>query len=320
MIVPVNATTVVNYSVYAFSSGYNSGGVYRTDVTNLAGGDTRVYANANLQGGGYYVVLPPNDSSGYLIVAGYYPIYATKADSTSWSSAFANSYVRLLPYAFLTSDVTFFLADRNVNSDSPLAGDSFSGIIYIPAHSTTLYLVIQGYSYTTLSGYFGVQKTYNASVHFVPDPDVTPPNYTSALNELNAKLQALYNLIASQNGNIDGIVSQLSSIVDSLSSIAEQLTSSSEMNSEAEAIVEQMEQLQDRIDELTQQIEENTNRPPPEDLVPSIPPVMVSPSDPAAIDGRKAISDILSSSFLTTFLVMVFSLAFLRYVLFGKSK
>lgn len=343
-----DASTVVNYSVYAYSSGYNSGGSYRTDVTNLGGGNTRVYGSATLQGGGYYVVLPPNVNSGYLIVAGYAPIWAARADGTGWTTASGNSFERLLPYAFLTSDVTMYLADRNSNTSSAFAGDTFNGIIHIPSHSTTLYLVVAGYPYTTLSGFFGVQKTYNAVVHFIPDPDVVSPDYTSILESINAGIQSVYqalltngqtesaisdklvemantlqsvlSALQSSGGDVSGIASALNDVNSKLQSTLDQITSSGVDDEYTQQILDDMDELMNKIDDLTQQIEENTNRPPPEDIVPSIPPQLLPPTDETAIAGRDAISGILSSSFFVTFLLMVFSLAFLRYVLFGKSK
>lgn len=290
MIVPVNASTVVDYSVSAFSIDNN--GAFRS--TSLGINQRTVYgSNTVSYAGGYRVTLPPNSQSGYLIVAGYMPLGSTNTATPangSWGSPAGTIYI-LPAYSVVSSSPTAYFPNPSISGQ----GDSFNGIIYIPAHSVTLYLFVGSWFTQDVPSNvyrFGAASAPDASIHFIPDVPNGSSEVVGGLTEINQSIQNIIN----------------------------QITSSPEANADSEAMVEHMEQLQDRIDELTQQIEENTNRPPPEDLVPSIPPVMVSPSDPAAIDGRKAISDILSSSFLTTFLLMVFSLAFLRYVLFGKSK
>lgn len=288
MVLPVNASTKVDYAVSAFS--FRDTGVSQFNFLSKPG--RTVYSDTNSSAGGYRVTIPASAVSGYLVIAGYYPIISTNSGTNgNWFTP-TNSYLVMYSYSILSSDPSGLFPTYADDGRSTFSGTPFDGIIYIPAHDDPLYLFVGSGSNATGTTNYGAMTTSNASIYFVPDSISDNSEVVGGLSEINVSIQNIIN----------------------------QITSSPELNADSEAMVEQMEQLQDRIDELTQQIEENTNRPPPEDLVPSIPPVMVSPSDPAAIDGRKAISDMLSSSFLTTFLLMVFSLAFLRYVLFGKSK
>lgn len=274
MIVPVNAAQTVNYAVSAWA---NNGSTLSTPFSSSFPYVIRSTA------GGYMVTIPPNVQSGYLIIAGYMPVVSTSVVPDNWSIATNYNTLYSLKYIFSSSPTLI--------EDDSIFDNVFNGVVYVPAHNSTLYLIVSS-RYSEIPYGYGVRRLSNAFINFIPDSPDNSSEVVGGLTEINQSIQNIIN----------------------------QITSSSEANADSEAMVEHMEQLQERIDELSQQIEDNTSRPPPEDLVPSIPPVMVSPSNPAAIDGRKAISDMLSSSFFTTFLLMVFSLAFLRYVLFGKSK
>lgn len=76
----------------------------------------------------------------------------------------------------------------------------------------------------------------------------------------------------------------------------------------------------DVIDSMAQEIEEKQNRPAVADIVPVVDTTVINPTDPAAVDGMQVVSGILSTPLLLQMLMVVFSLAFLRYVIFGKSE
>lgn len=83
--------------------------------------------------------------------------------------------------------------------------------------------------------------------------------------------------------------------------------------------VDDMTIVTDKIKEDVSEIEENTNRPPPEDLVPDI-TVIVDQSDENYISYMDGMSSLLASSTITNILLLMFSLAFCGYVLFGKKE
>lgn len=269
-----DAATVVDYPVTVFS-----GAVGGTSSSTTFDSDLRkVYATATYVGG-YSIQIPASDVSGYMIVAGYYPI-TSNASGSGWFVP--SSYQVLTPFYQITTGFAPYAYTDSVT------GQPFTGIVYIPAHSQTIRLTVYGHRDSTRNG---AGRSSNAIMYFVPDNEATG-DVVSGLQDINQSIQNIYN----------------------------EIQSSPEDDQYADELLEQLQGIMDSIDELTQQIEENTNRPPPESLVPSMPPVLVTPPDAPSQDGRTAISDILATSIITNILIMVFSLAFLRYVLFGKSK
>lgn len=337
--VPIADASSVNYTVsafallpYVFSN--------RTVSTTLNAGQALFYKDANggyPSGGGYIITIPANTSPGYLIVAGIYPATASISQSNSWQST--NGYIQRPGYYSLTSNI----------STTPSASDSpFDGIVYIPAHNTTLYLVVGDYYLDTSANVIGNGAVRISSAYIGWFADNSSPDYTSILQSINSSLQLIYQAILtngqtetaindkladmantllsilsalqSNSGNVSGIVSALDTVNDKLQSTLDQLTSSDDDNELTQQILDKMDELMEEIDELNLTINDKANRPPPEDIVPSMPPQLLEPTDPSAIEGRNFITDLLSSQFFLTFLLMVFTLAFIRYVLFGKSK
>lgn len=78
----------------------------------------------------------------------------------------------------------------------------------------------------------------------------------------------------------------------------------------------------DKIDQAQEEIDQSTNRPPPESLVPSTPPIIVDGQigggDEVALSAVTGVSDLLGSQLILSMLLLVFTLAFVSYVLFGK--
>lgn len=280
IVIPVGASQVVDYNVSAFVGGNSTSGT--SSSTSLSPGSAYLFGSPTPVGG-YSIQIPPNEQSGYLIVAGISPIRTTSSPGSGWVSASSYSYE--VPYYFLSTVSGY-------GYNPPGIMEPFSGIVYVPAHSVTLYLNVYGYNNSTAASYWGAQRFTRATIQFVADSGDASSDIVAGLQQVNQSIQNVYN----------------------------EIQSSSEDNEYAEQLLDELQGIMDSIDELTQQIEDNTNRPPPDDIVPSMPPVFVAPSDIPSQDGRTAITDILASSILTNILIMVFSLAFLRYVLFGKSK
>lgn len=112
--------------------------------------------------------------------------------------------------------------------------------------------------------------------------------------------------------------STLTGIQDSLKNIQNQLTSSGTQNSASQGTLSKMEELMQQIEELNQTITNNTNRPNPSDVVTGLDPSYFNPTDPAAQAGLQGIGSLMSNSFLISLMLMVLTLALMRYILFGK--
>lgn len=110
----------------------------------------------------------------------------------------------------------------------------------------------------------------------------------------------------------------ITGIQDSLQNIENQLTSSGTQNSASQGTLSKMEELMQQIEELNQTIMNNTNRPNPSDVVTGLDPSYFNPTDPAAQAGLQGIGSLMSNSFLISLMLMVLTLALMRYILFGK--
>lgn len=281
LVVSASAAQNVNYTVTIFS-GVGTGSTTNMVTGSISKGQVLVHGNATTVYG-YYVAIPPNTQSGYLIVAGYYPVRSTVTGS-GWFT----------PSTYYLSRPTYYFSSNapTVVSNESAVPDYFDGIVYVPAHTSTIYLVVYSGG---ASGRNGVYCASNSFINFIPDTGGA--DYSSILQQILTQLQNL----KSEASNILG-----------------QVTSTPSQDQAAQAIVDQIEQTMQEIEELNQQIEDNTNRPPPDELLPTAPAELLPPSDGAAVVGYDAVSSILASPLMMSLLVMVFTLAFVRYVLFGK--
>lgn len=295
LMVPVlpaaSAAQAVNYTVTAFAT-FNATTVQQTTLNK---GSTLVWGTNNTVSGGYIVTVPANAQSGYLVVAGYNTITYASKPSNGWASV-SSGYFVTEPYYYISSSISSTPMDFTNDDAYPFNGEPFTGIVFVPAHTSTLYLVVYGkQTNQAAQNYNGARALSNAFINFVPE--TAGPDYSSILQQ---------------------ILSQLQGLKSDASSILGQVTSTPEENQAAQAIVDQIEQTMEEIEELNKQIEDNTNRPDPDDLLPSAPAELLPPSDDAAAAGYEVVSSILASPLMLSLLVMVFTLAFVRYVLFGK--
>lgn len=286
-VLPVDAAQVVSYQVYAFAGGFATPAIVTTSLSS-SGAYSRVYGSTQYPSGGYSVAIPANNVGGYLIVAGYYPI--TGSSGSGWYSP--SSYTLLTPFYFISTEIKTV---KPSSSTVPgIGADPFSGIVYIPPHVGTLYLNVYGVlpGDNSNQNWYGAYKAQGATIQFVPD--------------------------TSSSGGSQQVVEQLQQVNQNIQNIYNEMQSSPEDNQYADELLDQLGQLMDSIDNLTQQIEDNTNRPSPDDLLPSAPLDLLPPSDDAALVGYEAVSSILAAPLMLSLLFMVFTLAFIRYVLFGK--
>lgn len=281
--IPRVDASVVNYNVYAFHGGANSNYPLRTHELPL--GSTWVYGENQIVFG-YYVEIPPSQLGGYLVVAGYFPVSAG-GTGTGWyqpvSAPITNQYAM---NALLSSTPS---PGQDQASQTGSTTPNFDGIIYIPPHDRTLYLMVTASNRLSSNG--GARALDSAFVSFIPDSTSSQDQLT-VLQEISNSIQNIYNEIQASPDQIENAQQMLDDLQDT------------------------MDEIQDMIDI----IEEKTNRPPPESVVPSMSPDLTNPTEPAAVAGRDAISFLLSTPLLVEILLMVFMLAFVRYVLFGKSQ
>lgn len=289
LIRPVSAAQVVNYQVYAIAGPSNVTGL---TTYSRALSKSQAYCYASMPIGGFSIAIPPSNVSGYLVVAGIYPVAAnSKSSGTGWYEP--SDYERPICYYFFAASISLRSNMSSVGGSAADDAEPWTGIVYVPAHTGTLYLnVVCHQSYATTYGK-GALYGSTAFINFVPD--------------------------TSDSGGSKDIIVQLEQIVQNIQNIQQEITSSPEQNAQAQEMVEQMQETLDEIRDLVQQIEENTSRPPPEEILPTINPDITNPSDPAAQTALQAVGDLFGNSLITNLLLIVITLAFVRYVLFGKA-
>lgn len=140
------------------------------------------------------------------------------------------------------------------------------------------------------------------------------PNYTAILNLIRGDIQAMQS----------AVTSGLTAVGNAVQSVKDTLTSSSQQDSVSNEYKEQMQDTLDKIDEANQTIEDNTNRPSADSIVPDVPDIIqdgqIGGGDAAATELMDGFGQVLASPLILQQLLLVFSLAFVSYVLFGKKE
>lgn len=271
---------VSGYNVYAFSGGANDSSFFYTPISS---GQTLVYNTTNYNNGGIIIEIPANQQSGYLTVAGMFPITCATKNGSGWGAHASGSVGQIwAPSYVISSNLSY--AGLTTNDNAP--SGPFPGMIFVPAHTQTLYLYL--FAANSSATYRGGIVLPNAFIQFLPDTD--------------------------QSSTV------LQQILTQITNIKNEITSSTVDNQYSQEIVDQMDDLLEQIEDLTQQIEDVTFRPPPDTILPSPPADLLPPVDPAGQLGFEAVTSILSLPLILSFLLMVFTLALIRYVLFGKSQ
>lgn len=163
-----DGTTFYDTAFKTISSGSGS-----TKTTNTAG-----------DLGGYVLRIPASSVDGYYIVSGLTPIYSTSNYNLSPSYYLSRNTSEILSHAL--SNTSFY--------------PTFYGIIFIPAHTSYLYL----YVYVSIrSGQFGYY--YNSpSLYFYPSSSMST-DYTSLLNQIISGETSIQSAISQlQQSNTSG--------------------------------------------------------------------------------------------------------------------
>lgn len=132
----------------------------------------------------------------------------------------------------------------------------------------------------------------------------------------NILLEKIYNIL---HDSVVDLLQDIKSAISGLGSANDPTPSQSQVASDFK---DSAQDQKDKIDQAQEEIDQNTNRPPPESLVPTTPPIIVDGQigggDEVALSAVTGVSDLLGSQLILSMLLLVFTLAFVSYVLFGK--
>lgn len=306
-----SAFTVQAVCLYNQSSGAAS-------YTTLSAGSYRAYAGWV---GGYVITIPASSQSGYLVVAGVFPIRATGTYS-SWYTPTSYYIVPNSQY-YLSSSGSGPIPHRFTNTDEPLREQNgpFDGVIYVPAHSSPLYLYVLS-AYDATKSNYGAYQLSNAFISFVPDSSGASDlssllqQQLQQLQAINTNMQNIYNELLSSSGSSQGQLQQLQDINNNIQNIFNEVTNNTYL-SDSEELRDEVSEIAQQIDDMADQLRELVARPPAEDIVPSIGD-MLKPSDEASQVGLDMVGGIFSNRLIMALMTMVLTFSIIRYILYGK--
>lgn len=143
--------------------------------------------------------------------------------------------------------------------------------------------------------------------------------YIPILTNILNSFSGIYGLVA---GFASSASQAWSDIISAIGGVSGGMAATPQQSAAASQYVKDMEEVQDKIDEANQVIEDNTNRPSADALVPATPDIIqngvIGGGDAAATAMVDGFGDFLASPLILNALVLVFTLSFLSYVLFGK--
>lgn len=144
------------------------------------------------------------------------------------------------------------------------------------------------------------------------------------LSDYSADLAGILAAINTVISRLNSVISQNTALSSVVSSIQDLLTSSPQQNSSSSEFVQDMEDVTQQIEDTNKIIEDNTNRPSADSLVPDVPDIIqdgvIGGGDAVATAMMGDFGSLLSSPLILQLLILVFTLAFLSYVLFGKKE
>lgn len=134
-----------------------------------------------------------------------------------------------------------------------------------------------------------------------------------------------FSLLEPSSGtDVSGIEELLRNILAADRQVVSMLTPSSGQQSASDSFLQDMEDVTQQIEDTNKIIEDNTNRPSADSLVPDVPDIIqdgvIGGGDAVATAMMGDFGSLLSSPLILQLLILVFTLAFLSYVLFGKKE
>lgn len=116
---------------------------------------------------------------------------------------------------------------------------------------------------------------------------------------------------------LETIVQQLNVVISRLGSIMGFVEDDPEKQQQANQFQEDMSGAVSNMDNIKQEIEEGLDKPSPETIVPDI-DIIVDTSDEYHVQYSEILADLLGNAMITNLLLIVASMMFVSYVLFGK--
>lgn len=239
----------------------------------------------------------------------FYVSYGSYSGSTSISSAQLVYYTDATSSPVVISNLSFSGSVISFNSStSYFVNNSVARLGILVTYSSWPTLSHMNYSWP-VNG--------NWSVYVGPlsgSYEVTIPHDEAVERDLGAILASvgsdLYNMV--KNG--------FQSVIAAITGSRDDPTPS--QSQAASDFKDSAQDQKDKIDQAQEEIDQNTNRPPPESLMPTTPPIIVDGQigggDEVALSAVAGFSDFLGSELILSMLLLVFTLAFVSYVLFGK--
>lgn len=234
--------------------------------------------------------------------------YATASSGTTMPLGYSNS-SDLYPstpsnHSKKTVTPSFTIRDnfRNVLAVAP--GTSGTVTITVPHDISFIGLSVDFPSVTGISSYYGLRHNFDVQ------------NFNFSYTIIDSSADALLQI----RDAVIQVPTLLNQIIAAIQSLSGGFLASPEQQQKSEEILENVEDVSGQIDDQNQIIEDNTYRPPAEEIIPSAPAELLPPADAAVIAGYDVIKEILAHDLFLKIMMMVFSLAFLRYVLFGKTR
>lgn len=183
------------------------------------------------------------------------------------------------------------------------------------------------YSFAYSSGTYSGKSTGTNVILYVYFDDgivlteIKEDPYIPILTNILNSFSGIYGLVA---GFASSASQAWSDIISAIGGVSGGMGATPAQSAAASQYVKDMEEVQDKIDEANQIIEDNMNRPSADSIVPATPDIIqngtIGGGDAAATAMMDGFGDFLSSPLILEVLLMVFGLAFLSYVLFGKKE
>lgn len=180
---------------------------------------------------------------------------------------------------------------------------------------------------------------YHSSSEDSIDPGYAPPDEDIPLqmwyqiveilkylqNPMQVTLESILQAIkdgGSATGAVTVIVQQINNtvtnIANTVNNVLSALTPDPSQGDDANAFESAVGGLSDAVESDASALESLSPRPSPSDVITTISPDFLSPSDPDVKRGISVFSDVMSSPLIMPVFIVVFTLATVRFILFGK--
>lgn len=180
--------------------------------------------------------------------------------------------------------------------------------------------VTGGYSGSIVSACYAYIGPGSFSADYVPELSFED-KLQASLDSIIASLREQNTLISNGFANV---LQGIQNVINAIAGLGSASASTPEQDAAASQYVQDMEDTMQKIDDANQIIEDNTNRPSADSIIPTVPDIIqdgvIGGGDEAATAMMGDFGELLASPMILNLLLMVFGLAFLSYVLFGKKE